>query len=39
MTINPDLEVQPDIVVSGTFRTYYEKLKKNTVPLLQIAQI
>ena len=29
MTINPDLEVQPDIVVSGTFHTYYEKLKKN----------
>ena len=26
MTINPDLEVQPDIVVSGTFCTYYEKL-------------
>ena len=29
MTINPYLEVQPDIVVSGTFCTYYEKLKKN----------
>ena len=29
MTINPDLEVQPDIVVNGTFRTFYEKLKKN----------
>ena len=29
MTIHPGLEMQPDIVVSGTFRTYYEKLKKN----------
>ena len=29
MTINPDLEVQPYIVVSGTFRTCYEKPKKN----------
>ena len=29
MTINSDLEVQPDRVVSGTFCTYYEKLKKN----------
>ena len=28
-TINPDLEVQTDVVVSGTFHTYYEKLKKN----------
>ena len=29
MTLNPDLEVQPDIVVSGTFRAYYETLEKN----------
>ena len=29
MTINTDLEVQPDIVVSGTFKTYSVKLKKN----------
>ena len=29
MTINPDLEAQPAIVVSGTFHIYYEKLKKN----------
>ena len=29
MAINPDLEVQPDIVVSSTFHTYYKKLKKN----------
>ena len=29
MTVNPDLEVQADIVVSGTLCTYYEKLKKN----------
>ena len=28
MAINPDLEVQLDIVFSGTFHTYYEKLKK-----------
>ena len=28
MTINPDLEVQQDMVLSGTFHTYYEKLKK-----------
>ena len=29
MTIHPVLEVQPGIVVSGTFHTYYDKLKKN----------
>ena len=28
MTINPDLEAQPDIVVSGTFRTYYGNSRK-----------
>ena len=38
MTINPDLEVQPDIVVSGTFRIYYEKLKKNVQYLCSILQ-
>ena len=29
MTINPDLELQPDIVVSSIFYAYYEKLKKS----------
>ena len=29
MTRNPNLEVQPDIFVSGTFPTYYENPKKN----------
>ena len=29
MTINPDLEVQPEIVVSDAFQTYHDKLKKN----------
>ena len=29
MTINPDVEVQQNIVVNCTFRTYYENLKKN----------
>ena len=39
MTINPDLEVQLDIFVSGTFRTYYEKLKKNLQYLCSRLQI
>ena len=38
MTINPYLEVQSDIVVSGTFRTFYEKLKKNLQYLCSRSQ-
>ena len=29
MTLSPDLEMKVDVVVSGTFKEYYEKLKKN----------
>ena len=29
MKISHELEVKPEIVVSGTFQTYYERLKKN----------
>ena len=29
MTLSQDLEMKVDMVVSGTFRDYYEKLKKN----------
>ena len=29
MTLSQDLEIKVDTVVSGTFRDYYEKLKKN----------
>ena len=28
MTLSHDLEIKPEIVVSGTFTTYYERLKK-----------
>ena len=27
--LNPDIEIEPDVVVSGTFMQYYEKLKRN----------
>ena len=29
MKISHELELKPEIVVSGTFQTYYERLKKN----------
>ena len=29
MTLSPNLEMKVDVVVSGTFKEYYEKLKKN----------
>ena len=29
MTLSPDLKMKVDVVVSGTFKEYYEKLKKN----------
>ena len=29
MTLSPDLEMKVDVVVSGTFKDYYERLKKN----------
>ena len=29
ITLSPDLEMKVDVVVSGTFKEYYEKLKKN----------
>ena len=29
MTLSNELEIRVDIVVSGTFKDYYEKLKKN----------
>ena len=28
-TISHELEIRPDVVVSGTFTEYYEQLKKN----------
>ena len=28
-TISHELEIRPDVVVSGTFTEYYERLKKN----------
>ena len=28
-TISQDLEIKPNVVVSGTFTDYYERLKKN----------
>ena len=28
-TISQDLEIRPNVVVSGTFTDYYERLKKN----------
>ena len=29
MLISPKLEIQPEVVVSGTFKEYYERLSKN----------
>ena len=29
MLISPKLEIQPEVVVSGTFKDYYERLNKN----------
>ena len=29
MTLSHELEIKVDTVVSGTFKDYYEKLKKN----------
>ena len=29
MLISPKLEIQPEVVVSGTFKEYYERLNKN----------
>ena len=38
MTISHDLEIKPEVVVSGTFQQYYEKLKKNLKYLAERLQ-
>ena len=38
MKISHELEIKPEVVVSGTFQTYYERLKKNLKYLAERLQ-